>query len=149
MADTHAISALRRKRAYLAGAIEAAKKALTTQRQTLATLDAVINLFEPQGRPDLIPAIRPASRQCLFFRRGDLTRLCLSALRKAGKPVVTRYVTDYAEAAKGLTVEALVDRRINEHVRVALVRLATKGAVRNIVTWPDVRWELGDIEGGR
>jgi hypothetical protein len=77
MADAQAIFASRRKRGHWAVEIEAAQGASTAKRHTRATLHAVINLFEPEGRPDLIPAIRPASRQCLFFPRGEPTRLCL------------------------------------------------------------------------
>jgi len=68
--------------------------------------------------------------------------LCASALREAGKPVATRYVADYAMGAKELDVEAAVAKKVTEHVRAALMRLAAKGVVRKIVTWPDVWWEL-------
>ena len=142
MADTFVISGLRRKRAHLAGEIEAAQRALAKQRETLATLDAVILLFEPTGNPDLIPAIRPVSRRCLYFRRGEQPRLCLSALREAGKPVSTRYVAEYVMQAKGLDVEPRVQAKITENLRVVLARLAAKGITRKVVVWPDAWWEL-------
>lgn len=142
MADTFVISGLHRKRAHLAGEIEAAQKVLTRQRDTLATLDAVIRLFEPTGNPDLIAAIRPSSRRCLYFRRGEQPRLCLSALREAGKPVSTRYVAEYVMQAKGLDVEPRVATKIIENLRVVLARLAAKGITRKVVVWPDVWWEL-------
>ena len=53
MADTFVISGLHRKRAHLAGEIEAAQKALTRQRDTLATLDAVIRTLEEQEKSNL------------------------------------------------------------------------------------------------
>jgi len=40
MGDTFAIYALHRKRAHLAGEIDAAQRAIMRQRDTLATLDA-------------------------------------------------------------------------------------------------------------
>ena len=75
MGDTFAILALRRKRAHLAGEIAQAERALAKQRHTLATIDAVINMFEPATDPELIPPIRPVSRRCMFFRHGEMTRL--------------------------------------------------------------------------
>lgn len=117
MPDTFAIIALRRKRAHLGGEIAQAAKALAKQRGMLATLDAVINLFEPASNPELIPPIRPVSRRCSFFRHGELTRLCLSALREAAKPIPCRYVADYAIGAKGLDVDRKVRERITELAR--------------------------------
>jgi hypothetical protein len=61
VADTFAILALRRKCAHLAGLIAAAQKVLSRQRQTLATLDAVIRLFESASNPELIAPIRPCA----------------------------------------------------------------------------------------
>jgi hypothetical protein len=143
MGDTFAIFALRRKRAHLAGEINAAQRAIMRQRDTLATLDAVIRLFEPAGNPELIPAIRPVSRRSLYFRNGEQPRLCVSALREAGKPVTTRHVAEYVMEAKGLNLEPVVRVAITEGVRSCLARLAGKGVVRKIVEWPEVWWGLG------
>ena len=142
MAQSHVLSGLHRKRAHLAGEIEAAHRDLSRQRETLATLDAVIRLFEPGGNPELIPAIRPVSRACLFFRHGEQSRLCLSALREAGKPVSCRHVAGYAIAAKGLEPEPPVRAQITESIRQTLARLAAKGIVRKIIDWPETWWEL-------
>jgi hypothetical protein len=48
-AHTFVISGLRRKRARMAGAIEAAERNLAERREELASLDAVIRLFSPQS----------------------------------------------------------------------------------------------------
>ena len=143
MGDTFAIYALRRKRAHLAGEIEAAQRSIMRQRDVLATLDAVIRLFEPASNPELIPAIRPVSRRSLYFRHGEQPRLCVSALREAAKPVTTRHVAEYVMEAKGLVVEPAVRVALVEGVRSCLARLAGKGVVRKIVEWPEVWWELG------
>jgi hypothetical protein len=142
MGDTFAIMALRRKRAHLAGEIEKAQRALARNRDTLATLDAVTRLFEPASNPDLIPSIRPCSARCLYFRRGEVARLSLAALREAGKPVSTRYITEHALAAKGLDVDPLIKVKITETVRQALGRLAAKGITRKVIQWPEAWWEL-------
>jgi hypothetical protein len=142
MGNTFAIIALRRKRAHLAGEIDKAQKALHRQRETLATLDAVIRLFEPTSNPELIAPIRPCSARCLYFRRGEIARLCLAALRDAGKPATTRTITEYALAAKGLDVDPRVKAKITENVRQAMARLAAKGIVLKLIQWPEVWWEL-------
>jgi hypothetical protein len=142
MADTFVISGLHRKRAHLAGEVEKAQRALDRQKATLATLDAVIRLFEPDGNPELIPAIRPVSRRCFYFRRGEVPRLCLSALRESARPVQARWVAEYAMRAKGLDVEPLIAAQITEAVRQALARLEAKGVVRKLIQWPDTWWEL-------
>jgi hypothetical protein len=142
MGDSFAIYALRRKRARLAGEIGAAQTALNRQRDQLATLDAVIRMFEPDTNPELIAAIRPCSARCLYFRRGEQMRLCLAALREAGKPVSTRYVAEYAMGMKGLDPDPKVRDKITENVRMALKRLAAKGITRKIIVWPDTWWEI-------
>jgi hypothetical protein len=143
MADTLAIYALRRKRAHLAGEIEQAMRLVAKKRETLATLDAVIRLFEPESNPELIATIRPVSaRRCAFFRHGEIPRLCLLALREAGKPVPCRYVAECATQAKGLDVNGRVRKEITETVRQSLARLAAKGLARKIVEWPETWWEL-------
>lgn len=143
MADTYAIHALRRKRAHLAGEIEAAQRAIGKQRATLATLDAVIRMFEPASNPELIPSIRPVSARDPLFHRGEVTRLVLSAMREAGKPVRARFITDYLLAAKGLSDAATpIKERVANKVRSTLKRNARSGTVRKIVDWPDMWWEL-------
>jgi hypothetical protein len=126
----------------LAGEIDAAERNINRQREALATLDAVIRMFEPASNPELIASIRPASRRCLYFRHGEQMRLAVCALREAGKPVSCRYVADYAMAAKGMEPEPRVRAAIVEGIRAALERLAAKGIVRKLVEWPETWWEL-------
>ncbi len=59
MRATFALSALRRKRAYLAGEIEAVERQIAAKRGALAQLDATILLFNPAADPDLIGSFRP------------------------------------------------------------------------------------------
>jgi hypothetical protein len=150
MPDTFAILALRRKRAHLAGEIEAAERRIVPLRATLAQLDAVIRLFEPNGNPELIPSIRPSQRN-LFFRHGEQMRLCLDALRDKGGPMQARSVAEYAMLMKGLPVDDKeVRTTITEQVRWGLSRLERRGLVRRVIVAPDVWWELvGTYTGAR
>jgi hypothetical protein len=142
MPDTFAILALRRKRAHLAGEIEAAERRIAPLRIALAHLDAVLRLFDAASNPELIPSIRPA-RRGLFFRHGEQMRLCLEALREAGGPMRARPVAEYAMLAKGLPVDDVEVRTvIIEHVRMALIRLERRGVVRKVIVAPEVWWEL-------
>jgi hypothetical protein len=134
--------ALRRKRAHLAGEIESAERAISRRRETLATLDATIHLFEPDANPELIPSIRP-TRRGLFFRHGEQMRLCVSALREAQHPLSARQIGVYALLAKGLPADnAEIVNSIRAQARMALGRLEAKGIVRRVISQPDTWWEL-------
>jgi hypothetical protein len=142
MATTHVLSGLHCRRAHLAGEIEAAQAALAKQRERLATLDAVIRMFEPGGDPELIPSIRPRGRRSPWFRHGEQTRLCLSALREADGPVPARQVAEYAIRVKGLDVDGHTKAQVVESMRNTLARLGAKGLTRKVIRWPDAWWEL-------
>jgi hypothetical protein len=138
--DTFLIIGLHRKRARIAGEIEALEQRAVPLREALAQVDAVIRLFQPQSNPELIPAIRPAPRG-LFFRHGEQVRLCLAALREARGPKKTRWVAEYVMAAKGLPTGE-VGSVVTHQVRNTLGRLASRGVVRRVVTVPETWWEL-------
>ena len=134
--DTFLIMGLHRKRARLAGEIEAAERRLVPVREALAHVDSLIRLFEGSD-PELIPAIRPAPR-CLFFRHGEQRRLCLDALREGGKPMKAGDVARYVILAKGIPAEDWrVRAQITDHVRIALKRLEGSGQVRRVLVAPD------------
>jgi hypothetical protein len=121
--DTFVISGLRRKRARLAGEIEAAERRIAPIRETLAKIDAVLLIFQPGADPALIRSIMPMLR-CQHFRHGEQTRLCLSAFRQAKGPATTPQVADHAMKAKGLDADDAAFRtQIIEQVRVALARV--------------------------
>jgi hypothetical protein len=139
--DTFLIMGLHRKRARLAGEIAATECRFAPVREALAHVDALIRLFEG-GNPEMIPAIRLTPR-CLFFRHGEQMRLCLDALREAGKPVRARWVAEYAMLAKGLpTDNGAVRAQVVERVQTALGRMEKRGNVRRVVCEPEVWWEL-------
>lgn len=137
------MAALYRKRAHLAGEIEALQRDIARKREYLERLDAVILLFEPTSSPEKIAAIRPLSRRNVFFHRNELTRLCLGALREIGKPAKAREIAVHAMAAKGVPLDKpLVTTQIVAYARVALTRLERRAQVRRIVREPDTWWEL-------
>ena len=66
-------------------------------------------MFEPNCNPDMMPAIRPYLRESLFGY-GELARLCVCVLRKADKPLTLEHIVGRIVDAKGLVVEARVQR---------------------------------------
>jgi hypothetical protein len=141
MGYSYALHALHDKRARIAGEIEAAERTLAKKREALATLDAVIRMFEPECRPDMIPSIRPYLRGTFFGYR-ELTRLVIDVLREAGKPVSLAYVVDRVVAVKGFEADARLRRHIGDTARASLIRMERAGKARRVLEEPETWWEL-------
>jgi hypothetical protein len=110
MTGKHVVSALRLKRAEISGHIHDLEKRIARQRANLANLDATIKLFSPGTNPDAIPPKR-AYRRTRYFAAGELSRLCLDALRKAdGKPIAAGEIAKAAISEKGLPAERRIPR---------------------------------------
>ena len=142
MRYTYALSALRDKRARIAGWIKAAERKIAKDREALANLDATLRLFHPEADPDHITSIRPKWRG-VYFRNGERTRLCLEALRDAGGPLKQADITAYVMRAKGMDpADRTLRAVIVNNVGAAMFRLASLGKVRKILDAPDVWWEM-------
>ena len=98
--NKYALAALKGQRGSLAGEIAHLKKRLAWAEEQIRHVDASLQLLDPQLFPDLIPAKRPQKRIKLF-RQGELGRLIVDALRRAGKPLDTRAVVTAVLAAGG------------------------------------------------
>src|SRR5438132_3034734 len=102
MADPHVISALREKRAIVAGLIEKLERKLEQHRADLTHIDGVLRLFQPDRDPEAIKPKRTYARRTRYFAKGELSRFVLEALRDAhGKPLSTDDITGQVIAAKG------------------------------------------------
>lgn len=106
LGNRYALSALKKQRGTLAGEIASLKKRLAWAEDQIRHVDATLQLFDPQLFPHLIPAKRPQKRIKLF-RQGELGRLVIDALRRAGKPLGTREIVtallkagEHGEAAR-------------------------------------------------
>src|SRR3954453_2575559 len=100
LSNKYAFAALRDKRAEIAGQIAALHKELAKLQRDLAKVDGVIRLFDPAYRVGSIPAKQPRKRLFLF-KHGELGRLILDCLRKAGEPQPTATVVAYVAQAIG------------------------------------------------
>jgi len=142
MRYTYAISALRDRRARLAGEIEAAERRTAKLRQDMANIDATLRLFHPDADPSHITPIRPKWRG-VYFRNGERTRLCLEALRDAGGPLRQGGIAEYVMRAKGMDpADKPLRAVIVNNVGVSLARLAKLGTVRRVIVAPDTWWEV-------
>jgi hypothetical protein len=139
MAKTHVISALRAKRAEIAGHVQDLEKKVKTYRARLAHIDETIKIFSPDTDPESIPAKR-TYRRARYFSRGEMARLCLDALRKADGPLSTAEILASVIKAKGLpgSVVASLTEKTLAYLRT---RLKTGSLVKTGVT-QGTRWSL-------
>ncbi|HEY2883927.1 MAG TPA: hypothetical protein VGJ08_01775 [Rhizomicrobium sp.] len=98
--NRYALHALRDKRATLAGEIVDLKKQLAWRVSQLDHVDACLTIFEPGFDPQKIGLKRPRKRVKLF-RQGELGRLIIDALRRAGKLLGTHEVVSALLAEGG------------------------------------------------
>ena len=101
MAELHVVSALRNKRAELAGMVGQLEQQLARQRTNLAHLDATMRLFDPDIRPQEIRPKRQRARSA-WFRQGECLRLIYDALRDAAQPLTTRDLAERIMRAKAI-----------------------------------------------
>lgn len=142
MVKTHVLSGLLAKRAELAGKIEFAQSELRQMMIDLDSLDVTIRMFDPeidlvQIRPKLVPARNQAFR-------GEIARIVLSTLRKAGKPLPTHEVALHVMAARSLnTADKPLLRVINRRVGAAMRHNRVKGLIRSVPgPGRSVLWEI-------
>jgi hypothetical protein len=82
MAQSHVISALRERRALVAGVIEKLERKLEQHRTDLTHIDGVLRLFQPERDPGDIKPKRSYARRTRYFARNELSRLISDALRE-------------------------------------------------------------------
>jgi hypothetical protein len=122
MSEPHVISALKDKRAELAGELRSIEQRIVQVRADLATLDRTLCIFDPDAKPHLIRAIvrrgRPAG-----FRPGGWTRTVIDALRRADKPLSVREIATLVAAETSTDIDTPgTMNRISNKVRNTLAR---------------------------
>ena len=90
--NKYALAALKERRAAIAGEISSLESRLRYLRQMVEHVDGTLRLFSPSLDPGSIPQKKPY-RRVKLFAAGELNRLILGALRKAGKPLSTGEIT--------------------------------------------------------
>ena len=100
LGNKYALATLREKRATLAGEIVQLEKQAKWKRDLLGHVDATLALFDPDYRQVSIPAKRPY-RHIKLFKQGELGRLIVDSLRRAGRPLSTAEVASAVLAGAG------------------------------------------------
>lgn len=115
MAQQYLVAGLVRKRAELAGEIEATHDRLRQLVSDLENLDATLGMFAPDMAIEAIKpkAFRPPKD---WANRGQMTRIALSILRQAAEPLTTR------DIALQLLVERALDKEDQRLLRLMMNR---------------------------
>ena len=141
-----AVAALSRKRAELAGEIEARLAEVDRLRADLVHLDAAIRILCPEAEPELIKPKRPSRKGCDWFGRGELGRLVLAALRDEPGPLGSMAIARTVMARKGMVAaDAVALRRVENMVNGALRRREGR-TVDRVANGRILEWRLSMLE---
>ncbi len=131
------------KRAELAGLIAQAEKRAKELRADLAHVEAAIRILRPGIElPKVVP--KRVEYRPRYFKRGQLTRLCLDYIREhAGEPIT---VTDILPLAVGERTLTQAERAsVSTAVHQALHKIAKSGTIERIASAGRIiRWQLAN-----
>jgi len=140
ISNKYALAALKKRRAEIAGEMTALRSRLRYLRGMIEHVDNAIRLFAPDVDPTAIPEKKPY-RRVKLFNAGELNRLILNALRKAGKPLSTGEVAVAVIEEDGLGPEALLG--ITNRVRANLLYLTrARGLIVKEGDRASAKWSL-------
>lgn len=89
MAETHVLSALKEKRARLAGELKAAQLRVCALRVDLGAVDQCLAIFGSDVQPDAIEPKITNGKSPAPLPKGAGTRTALEILRETGEPMST------------------------------------------------------------
>lgn len=140
--NMYALAALKKKRAGFAGEILDFKKKIKWREEQIRHLDATIEVFEPGFDVSSIPSTRPR-RRVKLFKQGELSRMILDALRRAGEPIKTYDVVTavMAEMGHGESARSALAQRVRGNL--AYNEKQAKNIVK-VGEGRDTRWQLAD-----
>ncbi len=123
MGEPHVISALTRKRAVIAGELAKAEKRCNAMREYLAALDNTLRIFGYDGDP---ADIKPVTTRRHLFKRGELQRAVMDALRAADGPMSNAEVANRVIEMKGWdAADVGLARKVVEKIRDARKRIGS------------------------
>ncbi len=127
----YVLTGLVRRRAILAGEIEATHETMKRLLADLASLDATICQFDPSYKVEVIrpKAFRPPRG---WAHHGEMSWLALNILRMAAEPMTTRDVALEMLVSRALDKSDIkLLRLMTKHVGVALHGQQANGTVRS------------------
>lgn len=124
------LSGLVRKRAELAGEVDALRARLAAIAADIGHLDATIRLFDPDYDLASIRPKRPRGPD--VARPGEMSRFVLGVLRDATEPVPTPVIAARLMAERGTDgQDRKLVRNVTKRVCMALRHQERRGAVRS------------------
>lgn len=90
MAEAHVLSALKEKRARLAGELHAAQLRVIALRADLGSVDNCLKIFDMDFDPNTIQPKKTVDRVHLWLPKGAGTRTALEILRETGEPMTSQ-----------------------------------------------------------
>lgn len=134
--DMYALAALKNKRATIASEIIQLERQIRHRKELLGHVDATLRLLDPSIEVEAIPTKRPRQRVHLF-RAGELGRIIIDAIRRAGRPVgITEIVDDLLRVGghdEGARRTLTLRVRSNLAYQVRQGKVGKEGANRNAV----------------
>ena len=145
MQNSYVLPGLVKRRAVLAGELEAAQARARQLHADLAALDAGIRQYDPAYPVDAIATKRPRSATG-EVTGADMGRTVLDVLRRAGGPLTIAAVAERVVALRGLdAASGAVRAAVEGSAGRALRHQRDKGAVRNPAkVGRAVLWELAE-----
>ncbi len=129
MAEKLVISALKKKRAELAGQIDHITKQLEVLRADLVHIDGALHAFGYDD-PDLIKA-KDLARAARLFQRGDLSRYILDSLRVAPKGLTQAQMCTAIFQQKGWDEsDKALEKRVKTRLNSALSKLMERNRIQ-------------------
>lgn len=142
---SHALHALKRKRAELMGRIQDHERSARLLRVSLAHVDGTLKLFDPDAVPEAIPPKR-VHRRTRYFDGPELSRLILGELRKAdGIPLATDAIFDAAVLAGNVPERPHIRVTLRERILAYLNEKTTFGLVVRHGYSHDALWSIARV----
>ena len=139
--NRYALSALTARRGELTTEIATLERQLRHRKELKVHIDATLKLLNPDVDLDKIKNKRLPSKRVKLFRQGELGRMIMDALRKAGgKPISTGDIVNEILAAGGHGDSAR--RTVAGRVRSNLAYLERRGKLVKAGTHGSAKWRL-------
>ncbi len=128
MAEPHVLSALKAKRAEIAGLIEHYQQAINQARADLIHIDATLRIFGYADDPGAIPAKHAVTAN--LFGRGELQRTIFDLLRAAPDGMTCAALSEAIIVRKGWkTGDKVLRVSLSNKVGTVLLKQSRRGNV--------------------
>jgi hypothetical protein len=128
MADNQLVCGLKAKYAELLGQLEQCERRAEALRSEMAHVEATLRMFQGDWTPDTATGKRPY-RPSRWSRRHQGTRLALTILREADKPLTTNEIALELLQRSGMPVDRDGIERTTALLRSALTKRIGQGVV--------------------